>query len=688
VASTAPATPANLQTQWALAAGQALKLGVSSEGWYRVTQPQLVAAGLNPNVNPSTLQLYLNGAQQPILVENAVAGKFGPQDAIDFYGLPVNTIWSGTQQYWLVSGSGTSLRIASQAGVGAHSPPTNFPSTIQWQPRTLYFAALLNGDADANSFFGPVLDSGDPLSQALTVTHLYTAASGSSPLQVTLQGASAGPHAVAVTLNGRFVGDMTFSDFNNSASSFSIPDGYLQEGANTLGLTVTGGASDVSVVDTVLLTYPHSYIADNNFLRMTATFSQNVTVSGFSDSSIRVIDITNPASVAVVSASVSAGTVTFAPGGSGTRTLLAVGSSQFASPASIAASPGSSWHSAQAGGDMVIITHASLLSAVAPLAALRQSQGHVVKVIDVEALYNEFNFGVESPYAIQSFLSTAQANWTTKPAYVLLMGNGTFDPRNYLESAVPDLVPVKLVDATLLETASDDWFADFNNDGVPEMAIGRIPAESVADATTAVNRLIAYDQSGGGRSNQALLVAGVDEQSGDNFEGFTATVKALLPGGVAVTQILAGSDPLAPADVLAALNAGASLVNYVGHGSTEVWADGLLSSAEVAGLTNGNAAPFVLSMTCLNGYFQDVYTYPLAKALLAAPNGGAVAVWASSGLTDASPQSNINQAMVQALYGGHAITIGKAAMAAKSSTTDLDVRRTWILFGDPAMKFQ
>ena len=135
------------------------------------------------------------------------------------------------------------------------------------------------------------------------------------------------------------------------------------------------------------------------------------------------------------------------------------------------------------------------------------------------------------------------------------------------------------------------------------------------------------------------------------------------------------------------LNAGQSLVNYVGHGSDEIW-DGLLSSEEVAGLTNGNATPFVLSMTCLNGYFQDVYSYALAKALLTAPDGGAVAVWASSGLTDASPASNINQAMITALYGASGTTIGQAAKAAKSATTDMDVRHTWILFGDPAMKLQ
>jgi hypothetical protein len=688
VAAAAAATPQNIQTQWSLAAGQAVKLGVSSEGWYRVTQPQLVTAGLNPNINPNSLQLYANGAQQPILVENAVRGRFGPQDAIDFYGLGLNTIWSGTQEYWLVAGNGTGLRIGSEGTSNGPAGATSFPFTIQWQPRTVYFAALPNGNANANSFFGPVLDSTDPLSQALTVTHLNAGAGGT--LQVTLQGGTAGPHAVTVTLNGQFVGNMAFRDFNNSACSFPVPNSYLKEGANTLGLAVAGGATDVSLVDTVLLTYPHSYIADNNSLRLTAASGRKVTVSGFSGTAIQVIDITNPLSVSLVPASVSAGAVSFVPAGGGTRTLLAVASSQFATPESITANHPSSWHSAQAGGDLVIVSHASLLAAVAPLASLRQSQGHKVQVIDVEDLYDEFNFGEESPYAIQSFLSAAKANWTTKPAYVLLMGNGTFDPRNYLGTTVPDLVPVKLVDTSLIETASDDWFADFNNDGIPEMAIGRIPAETAADAAIAVNRLIAYDQSGSGSGwkNQALLVAGVDEDPTDNFESFTAVVKALLPGYVTATQVLAGKDPLGPADVLSGLNAGASLVNYVGHGSDEVWADGLLSSEEVAGLTNGNAAPLVLSMTCLNGYFQDVYSYALAKALLNAPDGGAVAVWASSGLTDASPQSNIDQAMVKALYAASGTTIGQAARAAKAATTDMDVRRTWILFGDPAMKLQ
>src|ERR1035441_237168 len=138
---------------------------------------------------------------------------------------------------------------------------------------------------------------------------------------------------------------------------------------------------------------------------------------------------------------------------------------------------------------------------------------------------------VKSPHAIRDFLSSAQANWVAKPAYLLLMGNGTFDPRNYLGTAVPDLVPVKTIDTALLQTASDDWFADFNNEGIPAMAIGRIPAETATDAVNAVSRLIAYDQSSGGAwKRRALLVAGSDDAPGDNFESFTSAVKALLPG--------------------------------------------------------------------------------------------------------------------------------------------------------------
>jgi len=200
-----------------------------------------------------------------------------------------------------------------------------------------------------------------------------------------------------------------------------------------------------------------------------------------------------------------------------------------------------------------------------------------------------------------------------------------------------------------------------------------------------VGRTVAYDAAGTGAwMDNVLLVTGEDQQPTDNFEGFTSQVQGLLPGTLSVSQLAQSTDPNANADLLAFIDAGQALVNYVGHGSNEIWAGGLLDSSDVATLANGMRAPLLLSMTCLNGFFQDLYTDALGKAMLQTANGGAVAVWASSGLTDATPQSNLNQAMIKALYQSPPLTIGEAAAAAKAATTDMDVRRTWNLLGDPA----
>ncbi|MGA8871668.1 MAG: hypothetical protein WB460_11060, partial [Candidatus Acidiferrales bacterium] len=64
------------------------------------------------------------------------------------------------------------------------------------------------------------------------------------------------------------------------------------------------------------------------------------------------------------------------------------------------------------------------------------------------------------------------------------------------------------------------------------------------------------------------------------------------------------------------------------------------------------------------------------------------AVWASSGFTDAPPQGTMDQALLGALAANPSLPIGKAILIAKSGITDPDVRRTWILFGDPTMQFQ
>jgi hypothetical protein len=94
-----------------------------------------------------------------------------------------------------------------------------------------------------------------------------------------------------------------------------------------------------------------------------------------------------------------------------------------------------------------------------------------------------------------------------------------------------------------------------------------------------------------------------------------------------------------------------------------------------------------LIMDCLNGFLQDVYSPPaLAVTLMLAPNGGAVAVLASSGLNQPPPQTKLDALVVQNALTTNGATLGDAIVKAKSHISDSDVRRTFILLGDPAMQ--
>ena len=109
-------------------------------------------------------------------------------------------------------------------------------------------------------------------------------------------------------------------------------------------------------------------------------------------------------------------------------------------------------------------------------------------------------------------------------------------------------------------------------------------------------------------------------------------------------------------------------------------------------LINGLRLPFFINMTCLNGYFQNPYGETLAEALMKASGGGAIAIWTSSGLTEPDKQALMNKELIKLLFfntnGGQSLTLGEATARAKAATGDQDVKKTWILFGDPSTRLK
>ena len=672
--STAFAASSGAPSQLDLAAMPAVKLVVTSAGWQHVSQPALIAAGLDPGVDPARLQLFADGVEQSLSITGNGDAVFDSGEAIEFYGQGRDTLWTGARTYWLVVGTvGRRIPLVVYPASGAQ--PASFPRAAVLRQRTNYFAALKNGDA--SNFFGDVVASSG-VTETVMVTHLDR--SQTAGLQVTLQGITAGNHQVAVTLDGQPVGVCAFA--GQAGQTCAISPVSVLEGANDVVLVGQGDSPDQSLVASVEIDYPHLFVADGNALSLTAPSATPVAISGFSSPDVRVMDVSDPTRptelVTSVMAAGSSYTVTVnTPGATSWLALYAFTRAAVLAPSSVAASRPSRWTEPRA-GEMVILSNALFTNALAPLVAARRQQGWSVQLVDLQDVYDEFGAGDKTPFAVRDFLQAIHGSWTLPPRFVLLVGDASFDPRNFLGKGDFDLAPTKLIDTQQMETASDGWFVDWNADGVEDIAIGRLSVRTASEASTVVGKIVGY---GGAASlpHGGLFIADADE-TGLSFEEDSRASAAAVSGLMPTTDFFLSQPSSTEATLLPLLDEGPFLVNYLGHGSVSVW-DGLFSGTDAAALTNGPLSIYV-SMNCLNGFFHDIYTESLAETLTKAPGGGAVAVWASSTLTSFDQQGVLDQAFVERLTR---TSLGEAAMAAKRAITDVDAQRTWILFGDPTI---
>ncbi len=427
----------------------AAKISVNAEGWYVVTRAQLVAAGFDPGFDARTLQLFAEGIEQPMAILGQQGGYLGNNGAIGFYGTAIDTPYSGTRVYWLLRGSQQGKRIpVSTSGGSSASSVQSFLSSVALEQRTTYFAALLNGPT-ADNFFGALVST-EPVDQDLVIQHYDPSSSIPAQVTITLQGVTASqPHSVSVAVNSSSVGVLNFNGQDNFTSSFPIQQGSLQNGTNTVTLTALNGDSDTSLVQSIVLNFPHTYTADSDWLRAAAPAGAHLRISGFSNQQIQAYDISDPLNIIQL-----AGPVTFdntgssitiivpgAPSSAVPHTLIAFAADQISSASAITYHPQSSLAEQRSGADIVIITHPDFAATVAPLVSLRKSQQHEVAVVTVDQLFDAYNYGERSPFALQSYLQYASTQWREKPQSLLLLGDASFDPRDYLGLGGFDFVP-------------------------------------------------------------------------------------------------------------------------------------------------------------------------------------------------------------------------------------------------------
>ncbi|MEM7392250.1 MAG: C25 family cysteine peptidase, partial [Verrucomicrobiota bacterium] len=261
------------------------------------------------------------------------------------------------------------------------------------------------------------------------------ASGGHASLSIGLKGGSDtgvdGEHQPVIEVNGTEVGTGQFSGTDNVILTLSFDAGLLANGDNTVnvrGILDDGVTQSLFYVDHVQVDYPRSLTASADHLEFSVTGSDAVTVFGFSEEEINVLDISRSGRPSVVSetrveAADGGFSVSFVPPTEDGR-YVAFTVDGVRNASGVTAETPTSLTEAGNRADYVIITLGEWTAAAETLAAHRRNDGLETMVVDIEDIYTAFNHGLAGPHAIQRFLAHAHEHWALGPRYAVLVGDG------------------------------------------------------------------------------------------------------------------------------------------------------------------------------------------------------------------------------------------------------------------------
>jgi hypothetical protein len=696
------------------------RVKVKTEGLYKLTYTELQNAGLAVgSLDPRTFRMYNLGSEVAVYVAGQADGKFDTADYVLFYGQAVTSKYTADNVYWLTYGQGTGLRMASRSGTpGAGQTPASYLAFQHMEQNTRYLSSTPGDDDLERLMWDYVYPPSRPSwTYTFSLVAPYAAA---ATLRVAmlgyLQNTITPDHHATVAVNGTQVGSVWWDGLSWQISELAVPSGLLVAGNNTLsvvGPNDTGANIDVFYIDWVELEFANTFRAVGDELRFgyTTAGTWKYTVDGFSSNQVAVYDITNPAAVVRIEGASAASSAlgykaTFQDSISATTRYWTMATSAYRTVQAIEADAPSNLQSSGNGADYIIITPQAFAAQAGQLRDLRAAQSWRAMLVDVQDVYDEFGYGIVGARPIHDFLAYAYAQWQAPaPSFVALVGDGHYDPKNYLGYGRVSYLPpyLAVVDPWIGETVGDNrYVALVGTDAFPDMMLGRLAVNSTAEASAFVNKILAYEQSpvSGDWQKQVLAVADNADSAGDFALASDDLLADCLPGTYQARKVYYGVTHMTVAEARAAIqagiNAGALLVNYIGHAGVTVWADeALFKAADVATLTNGGKTPVMLAMTCYDGYFH--FPQPIAdgkesmaELLTRADGKGAVASWSPTGLGISTGHDYLDRGFLEARFRTGKRTVGEATTAGKlklwTTGANLDLLDTYLLFGDPAMR--
>jgi hypothetical protein len=640
--------------------------------------------------NPGdVLEFYAAPKVEPPTVLNFDMGTVVPDvyEANDF---------TDTQVYWLQSSGapGSHARIPDRAGapISGFTQAADFGDTVVWEENNFF---LPLGGADLYYSVPSLLAGGSAAQRDIAVNLGSPASAGpSATVTVRLRGGSDTPqdpdHRTKAWVNGDTAhnADFTWNGETIREVAFTVPQSSLA-GASTFHLqavTLSGVAVDRQYPDTITVNFRRLFTASGETLTFTIpNQSLRIQVSGMTMAAPTIYEIGRPIpgngepNAVRITGAVPGGVPTpnwtfemaqdTSPGAPATRTFLVAGPSAFRVPDAIVAAQPEALRTPGLAADYIVIAARSAVDA-SPGGALDlllqhrlATQGLTSRVVYIDQVYDEFSFGRHDANAVRSFLAYAYANWRgpagtdPAPSFVLLVGDATSDYKNNLGRTdwidqVP--TPIMLQDNLIIGFySSDNYLAAFNGpDQIPDVHLGRISTRTAAKSAQVFDKIRQFELStpAGTWKGRGVLTASDEKVAGeaDSFQAINDTLRAeyfsVAPASSPSPPLYFAQPPWNSTDaagfhlsLMTELQNGASVLTYVGHGSFDTWGlETVMTAADAGTLTNGLRLPFMLNINCLSGGFHYLpESGSLAEAMVNNPNGGAIAAFAPSGLSNA-----------------------------------------------------
>lgn len=739
--------PAMLRKSGLAQSGIRIRIPVREEGVYEISGKTLQDLGVTLSyIDPATMKICGNGGRElshslsdipadtlrmlPCLVEGVEDGTFDREDRVVFYGRGTEDLewdesagrfrhylnrYTKTNVYWLIYNDGSAGRRFPNRANGDAGAAT----TVSAFRDIIFVEQDINNPVEGGLiWYGHQFRTTIP-SYSTRVNMPDPENSGSVRFFFRWVGGTTGQHYFNIDWNDQPVQSLFVSSTLASERDASYT-GEVRDGENSLSMqySYVGSAPEpYAFLDWFEIEYTRSIRNTDGAIRFFSPLTPGMyayRLQGFTSPPL-VLDVTDPGEAAMIEARTSGGdfsVVRQEDGGQPSR-YFACDPATLPTPSGMSIDDNSDLKSTNNGADLLIITHSDFMTQALRLAEHRRSSDSLqVQTVDIQDVYDEFSAGLFDPTAIRYAVRYAFEHWTPRPSYLLLFGDGDFDYRDILSSAGENWIPPFEFDGISYSQsrASDDWYTYVaGNDMVMDLAVGRLPVRSAAEAKTVVDKIIQYENDPvQGFWKQRATIVGDDEKGAGGQGNEINHIKAseyvaeyVIPKRFNVDKIylteypevITGDGlrkPEAGDQLVEDINRGTILVNYIGHGNQKLWAHEWIFHRDIdfSRLSNSEKLPLFYAATCSFGWYDRISEQSFGEVLVTTADRGGVATIASCRLCSAPYNEALNAAFLGRLLPdtGPTLRMGDALRLAKLNAGTRSNNEFYHILGDPSMR--